>query len=98
MAQGHIYRFLTAAPKGTASLNDISQKTAGSFKILSSAQIADLKPLHIRIVTVKAGENMAQLASQMKGVNNAEELFRIINALPQNASLNTGMRVKIITE
>jgi len=98
MAGSHIYRFLTAAPKGATSLREISQNTAGSFKILSAAEIAALKPLRIRIVTVKSGESVAALAARMKGVDHHEEFFRLINALPPNAIVRAGTRVKIITE
>lgn len=97
-AGGQVYRLLTAAPRGSAALDPTARSVTGSFRILSAAEKAALKPLRIRVKTVKTGENVASLAAQMQGVDRKQELFRLINALPANAGVRPGDKVKIITD
>ena len=70
----------------------------GSFRILSAAEKAALKPLRVRIRTVRAGETVATLANEMQGVGRKLELFRLLNSLPASATLSAGDKVKIITD
>ena len=93
-----VYRFLTAAPRGSNALLPASQSITQSFKMLTPAQKDAIKPLRIRVVTVKAGETMASLAERMYGTDRKLELFRLINALPMGATLSAGDRVKLISE
>ncbi|TIU67389.1 MAG: metalloprotease, partial [Mesorhizobium sp.] len=59
---------------------------------------AALKPLHIRVVTVQAGQTMGSLAAQMVGVDRKLDLFRVLNALSPGAAVSTGDKVKIVTD
>lgn len=93
-----VYRFLTAAPRGSNALMPASQSISQSFKLLTEAQKAAIKPLRIRVVTVKPGETMASLAERMYGTSRKLDLFRLINALPVGATLSAGDRVKLISE
>lgn len=93
-----VYRFLTAAPRGSNALMPASQSISQSFKLLTEAQKAAIKPLRIRVVTVKPGETMANLAERMYGTSRKLDLFRLINALPVGATLSAGDRVKLISE
>jgi predicted Zn-dependent protease len=70
----------------------------GSFRILSPAEKAALKPLRIRIVTVKPGQTMGTLSAQMVGVDRKLDLFRVLNALAPGATVSAGDKVKIITD
>ncbi len=97
-AGGQVYRLLTAAPQGSAALDPTARSVTGSFRLLSQAEKAALKPLRIRVKTVGQGETVATLAAQMKGVDRKEQLFRLINALSDTASLRPGDKVKIITD
>jgi predicted Zn-dependent protease len=97
-AGGQVYRLLTAAPQGSAALDPTARSVTGSFRVLSAAEKAALKPLRIRVKTVKAGENVASLAAQMQGVDRKQQLFRLINALPSTADVRPGDKVKIITD
>ncbi|AQS41016.1 MAG: Hypothetical protein BHV28_02940 [Candidatus Tokpelaia hoelldobleri] len=92
------YRFLTAAPKGGNALTAVSHAATQSFRALSAKEVAALKPLRIRVVTVKAGDTIGSLAQRMQGTANKVDLFRIINGLPASATLSAGDRVKIIAE
>ena len=93
-----IFRFLTAVPKGSASLQPTADKLRESFRQISPQEAASLKPLRIRIVTVKPGETIGSLAARMMGTERKLELFKLINALGTGSTLAPGSRVKIISE
>ncbi len=97
-AGGQVYRLLTAAPAASTSLDAVARSVSGSFRILSAAEKAALKPLHIRIVTVQAGQTMGSLAAQMVGVDRKLDLFRVLNALAPVATVSAGDKVKIVTD
>ena len=95
---GQVYRLLTAAPLGNPSLAEVAGSVGGSFRTLSSADKARLKPLRIRVVTVRPGQTAGSIAAAMVGVDRKLELFQLLNALPQGASVSVGDKVKIITD
>ena len=97
-AGGQIYRLLTAAPVGSNSLEAVARSVAGSFRTLTPAEQAALKPLRVRVVTVQAGQTVGTLASMMVGVDRKLDLFRVLNALGPGATLSPGDKVKIITD
>ena len=97
-AGSQVYRLLTAAPLSSTALDGVARSVSASFRILSAAEKAALKPLRIRVRTVKAGETVASLANQMRGVDRKQELFRVINALPASGDVKPGDKVKIITD
>ena len=65
---------------------------------MTPAEISALKPLRVRVVTVKPGETVASLAARMMGTDRKLELFRVLNALSTTAAVEPGQRVKIIAE
>ncbi|RCS23659.1 metalloprotease [Phyllobacterium salinisoli] len=93
-----VYRFLTAAPKDSTALLPASQAVTQSFKILSPAEKEAIKPLRIRVVTVKPGETIGTLSARMQGTDRKLDLFRLLNALPPGGTVSVGDRVKIISE
>jgi predicted Zn-dependent protease len=93
-----IFRFLTAVPKGSSSLDSIANTLRQSFRRMTSQEIAQLKPLRVRVVTVQPGETITTMAARMMGTDRKLDLFRLINALSTGASLSAGQRVKIISE
>ncbi|MCO5080789.1 MAG: M48 family metalloprotease [Rhizobiaceae bacterium] len=95
---GQVYRLLTAAPAASTGLTAIARTVSGSFRTLSESEKAALKPLRIRVVTVKPGQNVGTLAASMVGVDRKLDLFRVINALGPGATVSTGDKVKIITD
>jgi predicted Zn-dependent protease len=97
-AGGQVYRLLTAAPLGNASLDAVAASVGGSFRTLTAADKASLKPLRIRVVTVKPGQTAGSIAASMVGVNRKLELFQLLNALPKGATVSAGDKVKIITD
>jgi predicted Zn-dependent protease len=95
---GQVYRLLTAAPLANTQLVPIARSVSSSFKTLSPSEKAALKPLRIRVVTVKPGQTVASLAASMIGVDRKLDLFRVINALGPGAAVSVGDKVKIITD
>ena len=97
-AGGQVYRLLTAAPVGSASLDVVARTVGGSFKLLTASEKAALRPLRIRVVTVKPGQTTGSIAAMMVGVDRKLDLFRVLNARPPGASVSAGDKVKIITD
>jgi predicted Zn-dependent protease len=95
---GQVYRLLTAAPVANTTINVIARSVGGSFKALSASEKAALKPLHVRVITVKAGDTAGTLSAKMVGVDRKLDLFRLLNALSPVASVSAGDKVKIITD
>lgn len=93
-----IFRFLTAVPKGSPTLLQVSTVLKASFRRMTPQEIASLKPLRVRVVTVGASDTLATLAARMMGTDRKLDLFKLINAMPAGASLSPGQRVKIISE
>lgn len=93
-----IFRFLTAVPKGNAQLDSIANVLRTSFRKMTPSEIASLKPLRVRVVTVKSGETVATIAARMMGTDRKLDMFRMINAMSATATLQPGQRVKIISE
>ena len=97
-AGSQVYRLLTAAPAGSSALLPTADAVAGSFRVLSDVEKANLKPLRIRVVSVAPGDTIATLAARMSGVDRKLELFRVLNGLAPGASVSAGDRVKIVTD
>lgn len=97
-ANDQIYRLLTAAPLANTALEPVAGAVSSTFKILTPAEKAALKPLHVRVVTVKAGETVGSLSARMAGVDRKLDLFRLLNALSSGAAVSAGDKVKIITD
>lgn len=97
-AGGQVYRLLTAAPLANTSLDPVARAVSGSFKALSASEKAALKPLRIRVVSVKPGDTIGSLAARMAGVDKKLELFKLLNALSPGATVSAGDKVKIISD
>ncbi|MDI7864871.1 M48 family metalloprotease [Rhizobiaceae bacterium n13] len=93
-----IFRFLTAVPKGSPALETTAEVLRSSFRRMTPEEIASLKPLRVRVVTVQPGDNITTLAARMMGTDRKLDLFKLINALPAGATVSPGDKVKIISE
>ncbi|EDQ33240.1 putative Zn-dependent protease [Hoeflea phototrophica DFL-43] len=96
--EDRIYRFLTAAPRGSSDLEPTASAIRSGFRVLSDREIQALEPLRIRIVTVAQGDTVASLAARMRGVERKMDLFRLLNAIAPGASLRAGQKVKIVSD
>lgn len=97
--RAQIFRFLTAVPKGSITqLEQTADVLRSSFRHMTPEEASSLKPLRVRVVTVKAGDTTTTLAARMMGTDRKLDLFKLINAMPTGASIAPGDRVKIISE
>ncbi|MDN2567227.1 M48 family metalloprotease [Aquibium sp. A9E412] len=97
-AGDQVYRLLTAAPLSSDRLEDVAGEVAASFRLLDARERQALRPLRVRVVTVRPGQTVGTLAAQMVGMDRKLELFRLLNALGPGATLSAGDRVKIVTD
>ncbi|MCA1441834.1 M48 family metalloprotease [Ensifer sp. IC4062] len=93
-----IYRFLTAVPKGSSALEGTASQLRSTFRRMTQAEVQSLKPLRIRVVTVRSGDTIATLAARMMGTDRKLDLFRLINAMQFTSTVKPGDKVKIIAE
>ncbi|MES1990034.1 MAG: M48 family metalloprotease [Pseudomonadota bacterium] len=96
---GTVYRFLLGEPKSVSPRNqDGLVSIAASFRTISAAEAASVRPMRVKIVTVKAGDSIASLSSRMPFPDFQAERFRALNGLPAGAALHAGQSVKIIVQ
>jgi len=94
-----VYRFLILSPpKITAALNVGLRRMTFSFRHLTPAEIAALKPLRIRVHRVAAGETVATLAATLPYTDFQAERFRVLNGLRPGEGLAAGGLIKLIDE
>ena len=93
-----IFRFLTAVPKNSPALEQVSAVLKSSFRKMTPQEVSALKPLRVRVVTVGPRDTLATLAGRMMGTDRKLDLFKLINAMPAGATISPGQRVKIISE
>lgn len=92
------YRFIMAAPKSAQNIEPISRSISNSFRKMSQADKAALKPLRLKIVKVRPGDTVAKLARRMKGVSRKAELFSSLNGLGKRQQPRPGTQVKLVVD
>jgi len=93
-----LYRFLFSTPARTAqAMVRHMDETVESFRRLSAKEAAKLKPLRIRIHTVKRGDTVAKLVDRMAVDEEPKRLFEVLNARSPDQPLKVGERVKLIS-
>jgi len=92
------FRFIVAAPRSASQIELPSRQIASSFRSMSKREVARLKPLTIRVETVKVGDTVGSLAARMQGVSRKPALFRSLNGLTANATVKVGDKVKLVVE
>ena len=96
---GLIFRFaFLTLPNMTVSLSNVFRHTTYSFRRLSAAEAAKIRPLRIKVVPVKAGDTVQSLASRQPLEQYSLQWFQLLNGLAQNQPLRVGQLVKIISE
>ena len=94
-----IYRMMFLTPPALSGpLNLPLRRTTYSFRRLGAAEAARLKPLRLRVVTVKPGDTVHTLAARMAFDDYQAPRFRVLNGLSETDRLKVGQKVKIITE
>lgn len=93
-----VYRFITAGPLNSTSIQSEALATASSFRRLTPSEIASMQPLKLRIITVQNSETLAALAAKMKGVPDGLRTFQVLNGLSPGEIPSPGTRVKIVSD
>jgi predicted Zn-dependent protease len=91
---GRAYHFIVASPPADASADAILALFR-SFRRLSDAEAAQLRPRVIRTVRVRPGDTAATLARQMAD-DAPRALFDLLNARAGNRPLRPGERIKLV--
>ena len=82
----------------TQSLSVDLRRTTYSFRRLSGAEAAAIKPSRLRIHTVRRGETVSGLAARMPFSDLPEKRFRTLNGLAPGAGLKAGQKVKLVVQ
>ena len=86
------YHFLTITPGNGNPFNAMFN----SVRRLNNQEAAAIKPRRISVVTVKSKDTIASLAERMAYRDLQVERFLTLNALPSNATLTPGQKVKLV--
>lgn len=91
-----VYRFQIQTPASVGGASDVFERTLRSFRRLSAQEIGSARPKRLRVITVKSGDNVENIAQRMAVSKNKVERFLAINSLRPGAKLRPGARVKIV--
>lgn len=98
-APGTVYRFLMGTLPQTGTRHEQALRDlVMSFRRISPEEAARVKPLRIRIVTVKAGDTAESLGRRMVFNDYQAERFRVLNGLAADEQPKPGSLVKLIGE
>lgn len=87
------YHFVIMGPAG--GLTPTYAMTQ-SMRILTDAEIAQLRPRQIEIVTVRNGDTIASLSSRMAYSDFQADRFKMINAITADRALVPGEKLKLV--
>lgn len=94
-----VYRFLLGTVPQVGTRHDAAlHEVVMSFRKISASEARAVKPLRLRIVTVRQGDTALSLGRRMIYSDFQAERFRVLNGLAANGEPVPGARVKIITE
>ncbi|MDP4795293.1 MAG: hypothetical protein NWR87_00135, partial [Rhodospirillales bacterium] len=89
------FAFLTE-PKVTASMSVPLRKTTYSFRTLTESEKNTIKAPHIRLQTVRTGDNPEKLSAAMPLGKFNEAWFRALNLNALSDGLAAGEKVKVV--
>lgn len=92
---GEAYHFLMLNQAGSGTPPGLSA-LLGSFRFLTSAEVASLRPRRIRVVTVGAGDTAQSLAARMAYPDHRLERFLTLNGREANQPVRPGEKVKLV--
>lgn len=90
---GSVYHFVTIAPAGRDAGFDAMLQ---SFRRMTPAEAAAVRPRLVRVVTVKPGDTVASLSSRMAYGDDRQGRFMVLNGMTSPRQLVPGERVKLI--
>jgi len=93
---GKIYRFILAAGRLANEHVRELEATIDSFRLLSDADVAQLKPQRIVLARVEPGQTVDDLAAGMEIDDRPRDWFITLNGLDRGRQLQPGDTVKLI--
>ncbi len=93
-----VYRFIFAAKNMTEASDRAFRESVASFRRMSQKESSAVHPLHLKIVTVRAGETPEKLARRMAAGDRKLDRFRVLNGMTARDRLKPGEKVKLVVE
>ena len=93
-AKNQAFHFITISQAGQSSQFD---SMFSSMRRITQAEAGNVRPRKVDVVTTGAGDTVRTMAARMAYTDAALERFLVLNALPADAQLRAGQKVKIIT-
>jgi len=94
-----VYRFTYITPPAlTQSLAFDLRRSTYSFRALTEAEAAQLKPLRLKVARVVEGDTAASLAERTAFSDNRDAQFRALNGLQPEDQPQPGQSVKLVVE
>ena len=96
---GSIYRFIFLTPPNqTSAMSEDLRRVTYSFRGLTGRKARSLKPLVLKIRTVRRGETVSGIARRLPFPDFKEQRLRVLNGLGPNDGLRAGQKIKIVAE
>jgi predicted Zn-dependent protease len=93
-----VYRFIFATKQRSAELDRVFRESVNTFRRMTPEEIANAKPLHLKVVTVQPHETAEQLAARMAVPDRRLERFLVLNGRRAGAPLKPGEQLKLVVE
>lgn len=94
---GEVYRFIFAARDNSSAFVRAAESTLQSFRRTTSQDLGEIRSTAIKLVTARANDTTSSLAAKMAQVDNASELFLVLNNLFAGDPLVAGQKYKVVT-
>ncbi|CAA7614552.1 M48 family metalloprotease [Magnetospirillum sp. SS-4] len=92
-----VYRMLFLTPPQLTARHVEGQRRATySLRRLTKDERTDIRPLRVKVVTVKAGDTVETLAGRMAYDDRRLERFRVLNGLAEGEAPAPGRKVKLV--
>lgn len=91
-----MYRIIFADRGDGSAIGAALQSTLASFRRLTPADTARLRPLRIETVRARNGDSVSRLAGRIRGTDRRIELFRILNGIEDGDAVTPGEYYKIV--
>ena len=97
--KNRIFRFAFVTPtEVTAALNIEFRRTTYSFRRLTEAEAKAIRPLKIKVSTVRPGDTAETFARRMPFEKFRDRWFSVLNGLAPGEKLKPGGKVKTVSE
>ena len=93
-----VYRFIYAAKTMTPDVDRGFRESIESFRRMGVKEAAEVRPLHIKIVSVGARDTVERLARRMATADHPVDRFRALNGLGPHDTVKPGQKVKLAVD